>query len=294
MDQKRDTEIKITENFIDINRVFKDKAPRLYPFVPGFFMRYLKRVVHQQEVNKIIYENRDKWGLDFVQRLLEIFEVKINTEGLENIKPEDRCLIASNHPLGGMDGISLIYAVSKVRKDIVFPVNDILMNIPALKELFIPVNKHGSNAENIRLFNKTFESDILILYFPAGLVSRKQKGIIKDVEWKKTFLTKAKRYKRDIIPAHINGKNSNFFYNLANRRKKIGIKANLEMLYLVDEAFKLKDKDLRIIFGERIPYTYFDKRHKDIEWAGYLREYVYALGSGEPGNFQTWYEDNKK
>jgi putative hemolysin len=135
------------------------------------------------------------------------------------------------------------------------------------------------------LFNETFASDQLLLYFPAGLVSRKQKGKIIDLDWKKTFLSKAVQYKRDIIPVHIDGRNTNFFYNLANLRKLLGIKANIEMLYLVDEAFKHKNKIIKITFGKPIPYTIFDKRHSLLEWSAMLKEHVYALGRGENPKF---------
>jgi putative hemolysin len=168
-----------------------------------------------------------------------------------------------------------------VRKDFLFPVNDLLMNLSSLKEFFIPVNKHGSNAENIRIFNQAFASEVLLLYFPAGLVSRKVNGKIIDLEWKKTFLSKSIKYKRDIIPMYISGRNTNFFYNLANWRKRLGIKANIEMLYLVDEMFKQKNKIINITFGKLIPIETFDKRHTHAEWAQILRDHVYALGRGE-------------
>ena len=130
----------------------------------------------------------------------------------------------------------------------------------------------------MRIINETFASDVAMLFFPAGLVSRKQKGgIIKDLEWKKTFISYSKKYKRDIIPTYIGGQNSNFFYNFARWRKKLGIKQNIEMLYLVNEFYKQKDKTIDIIFGKPIPYTTFDKRFTDVEWALKIKEYVYQL-----------------
>jgi putative hemolysin len=187
-------------------------------------------------------------------------------------------LIVSNHPLGGLDGMVLMHVIGKARPEIVFPVNDFLLFLPPLQPLFIPINKHGRNAENLALFDQTFASDKAILYFPAGLVSRKQKGgEIKDLEWKKTFITKSKKFQRDVLPVYISGKNSNFFYNLARFRRKLGIGANIEMLYLVDEMFRQKDKIIRVTFGEIIPYTTFDKSKTDTEWAAWVRDIVYGL-----------------
>ena len=124
------------------------------------------------------------------------------------------------------------------------------------------------------------------------LFRSKSKGEIRDTEWKTTFITKARRFKRDIIPTHISGRNTNFFYNFANFRKKFRIKANLEMLYLVDEFHKQKNKTLLITFGPRIPYKTFDKRFKNTEWADLMKQYVYKIGSGYKKSFEVFIETN--
>ena len=272
----RESQPAITEKYIDVRKIFRLKNPRLAGSIPGFIFRLLEKIIHQDGINDFMYRNRDKWGLDYAEAILDGFRVStrvVNPPDLSN----GRYLIASNHPLGGMDGIALIHETGKLRKDLLFPVNDLLLNLPNLNELFIPVNKHGSNAENIRLFNETFASDVLILYFPAGLVSRKQSGVIKDVEWKKTFLTKAKQSGRDIVPVYMAGSNTAFFYNFANLRKKLGLKANIEMLFLPDELFKYKGKEIVITYGNPIPIGTFDRSKSDQEWASLLREHVYKL-----------------
>jgi 1-acyl-sn-glycerol-3-phosphate acyltransferase len=290
---------EISDHFIDLEKVFSSKNPGLYKLLPGFIFNYLRKITHQDEINGYIYRNREKFGLEFLEAILAEFGVKTKisfSSALlpsypptllpsslysllsDLISPTGRYIIAANHPLGGMDGMALMNEVGKVRPDIVFPVNDILMNIPGLQPLFIPINKHGKNTENISIIDQTFKSEKVILYFPAGLVSRKQqKGVIKDLEWKKTFISKAKKYHRDIIPVFITGTNSSFFYNLSRWRTKLGIKANIEMLYLVDEMVKQKGQTLRMIFGKQIPFTSFDKSKTDAQWAEFVREKVYSL-----------------
>jgi putative hemolysin len=268
---------EITEKYIDVRRIFSDKNPRLAKSLPGFIFRILELIIHQDEINDFMFRNKDSWGLDYTRAILHDFQVSTEVVNPPLLDPEGRYLVVSNHPLGGMDGIALLYETGKLKKEVLFPVNDLLLNLPNLYELFIPVNKHGSNAENIKLFNDTFASNALILYFPAGLVSRKQSGVIRDIEWKKTFLTKAKSSGRDIIPVYISGRNTNFFYNLASFRKKIGIKANIEMLFLPDQLYRYKNKVIRITYGKPIPITVFDKRNTDQQWALLLREHVYKL-----------------
>ena len=275
---------EITQHFIDIEKVIASKNEHLLKVLPGFIIRYLKRIIHQEEINGSIYNNRDKFGLDFIAAILKEYDIRQEVvdgrkdrTNPEVIPSTGRLLIVSNHPLGGLDGMALMHRVGAVRPDIVFPVNDLLMNVPGLKPLFIPINKHGKNTDNIRILDETFASDKTILYFPAGLVSRKRKGIIHDLEWKKTFITKARKFQRDILPVYVSGRNSNFFYNLANWRRKLGINFNIEMLYLVDEMVKQKGNEIRLIFGDPIPYQTFNRSRSDVRWADYVCQIVYDL-----------------
>lgn len=268
----------MAEKFIDIEKVLAEKNPRLLRWMPGFVLRYLKRIVHEDELNEMIEENKDVYGNDFCVNIIKRFGINIKSIGLENIPVSGGAIFASNHPLGGFDGMAIVQEAYKVRHDIKFVVNDILLNINSVKGMFVGVNKHGTNTkESLEDLNKLFESDQAVFVFPAGLVSRKQKGKVRDLEWKKTFITRSKKYNRDVIPVYIDGELSNFFYRLANFRKFIGIKANIEMLYLVDELFKQKNKTITIRFGKPIPYTTFDKSKKDPEWAEWVKEKVYEM-----------------
>ena len=197
--------------------------------------------------------------------------------GLENIENQDKIVVASNHPLGGPDGLALMLAVGQKKPEIVFPVNDILMNLKLLEDIFTPINKLGRNPkESLKLLDDVFASKKTVLYFPAGLVSRKIKGKIIDLDWKKTFVTKARQHKRNIIPTFINGVNSNFFYNLANLRKRLGIKANIEMFFLVNEMYKQRNKHIDIYFGSPI-VVHNLKGQKDDEIAKDIKAIVYQL-----------------
>lgn len=270
---------------IDIKNVIRSKNPRLLKIIPRFVINYLKRKIHEDELNIALEKYKDAEGLDFLDCIVNDFGVKINVINPQNIPYTGRYIIASNHPLGGLDGIALMHVVGKVRKDIVFPVNDLLLNLKNLRCLFIPINKHGKNTENIQLIEETFSSDILVLYFPAGLCSRKQKGIICDLEWKNTFIKKSVQYHRDITPVHIDGRNSKFFYNLANFRKRLNIKSNIEMLYLVDEIYKQYEKEIKITFGKPISYEVFDNKLKSKEWAEAIKKHVYELGKNGNAEF---------
>jgi putative hemolysin len=284
---EQNTVMTATNKFIDVRKVIGNKNPKLLKILPSFVINYLKGILHEREINEFIEKHSDKFDLEFIEQIILEFSRSVDVVGLDNIPKEDRIIIAANHPLGGLDGVALMHVAGKIRKDILFPVNDILMNLQNIKALFIPINKHGTNSQNLRIINDTFASDVAVLYFPAGLVSRKQKhGIICDLEWKKTFISYAKKYKRNIVPTFIEGRNSNFFYNLAKFRKDVGIKQNIEMLYLVDEFYKQKDKTILIHVGKPINYEVFDKRFTDQEWAGKVKDHVYKLKENNTIEFE--------
>jgi putative hemolysin len=266
------------EKFIEIEKVIAEKNPRLAKALPGFIISYIKKVLHQDQINTFITAHGHLYNFDFIEKIIKEFGVEIETIGMENVPEKGGIVIASNHPLGGLDALSMMHMIGKKRKDMRFIVNDILLSFKNLKELFIPVNKHGkSGAESVKMINAQFASDELTLVFPAGLVSRKQEGIIKDLDWKKSFITKARQYQRDIIPVYVEGKNSSFFYNLSLWRKRLGIKANIEMFYLMDEMYKQRGKKITIYFGKPIKYSTFDKSNTDEQWANILKGLVYSL-----------------
>ncbi len=270
------------EKFIKIREVIHKKSPKLAKWIPKPLISYLERVIHEDEINYIMTRYYDDLGLDFVDSLLKELDVEVHLEGVENIPLEDSVIFASNHPLGGLDGVAFMQAIGKYRKDVKFLVNDILLNIRNLEPLFVPVNKVGNQSKaGIAAIETAYASDHALLVFPAGLVSRKINGKIVDLEWKKSFINKAKKYKKDIVPVYIEGRNSNFFYNLARIRAKLGLKANIEMLYLPDELFSQRGKNIKIRIGKRITYTHFDQSKNERAWAEDVKQQVYAMANSK-------------
>lgn len=268
-------------NFIDIRKLVQDKNPKLAKFIPGFVYRYLKRILHQDEVNDFMRRNGHLKNEDFCNAIVKEFDLKIDIKGIENIPSEGGVILAMNHPLGGMDAMALVHALHKKRTDIKFIVNDLLLNLTPMKDLFVGVNKHGSNERKLHVqMTELFSSDSVIGIFPAGLVSRRIKGEITDLDWKKTFVRYARRHQKSIVPIHIEGRLSNFFYNLSNFRRFIGVKANIEMLYLSDELYKQKGRHIRFVIGKPIEADQLNGGKSDEEIAQEIKSTVYKLKNG--------------
>ncbi len=268
----------MSEKFIDIEKAIHSKNPSLLNWMPGFVLNYIKRVTHEEWLNSVLNKHLKLKGLDFADALIREFEMDVQLIGGENIPKTGGVILASNHPLGGMDGIAFMHAIGKIRPDVRFLVNDLLMSFNNFEPIFVPVNKHGKNTKDAnQRIEDAYAQGNAVLIFPAGLVSRKQKGVIQDLQWKRSFISKAKKYHLDIVPCHIGGRNSEFFYNLANWRKKIGLKVNIEMFWLVDEMYRQRGKKVEIKVGKPIAYQHFELDKSEAYWADYMKEVVYKL-----------------
>lgn len=273
----------LTSGEIVLEDVIASKNPRLLRLMPGWLLRYLKRIIHLDEMNSTIAKNRGVEGVDFAISVLSEMGVAYDAVGMENIDVDGRYLFVSNHPLGGLDGMVLISIFGTFFPQVYFPVNDILTQLPQFHSIFLPINKHGSQSQYVALrLHEAYSSDAQVLYFPAGLCSRKRRGVICDLEWKSNFVSKALEYERDVVPLYFEGRNSNFFYNLSAFRRRLGVRANLEMLYLVDEMYRQRGARLRVHVGEPIGWeTFRDRSRSRREYAAWVKERAYAMAPHE-------------
>jgi len=267
----------ITERHVDVAKVLGAKGVSL----PKPVLRWVERLLHVDEINETIYKDRHLFGLDFVYAFTEGRQpwelgMTIDVQGQENIPRDGSPMIVGNHPLGGPDGLALMGAVGRVRQDLQFPVTDFLLYLPGLKELFVPIDKVNKN-RSVEALERAFAGPNTLMYYPSGAASRRQKGVIKDLEWKPTFVKKAVKYGRDIVPVYTDARNRDIFYTVANLRKRLGIKFSYEMAMLPAEMFAQRGKRIGITFGRAIPWQTFDRRHTAAEWAALLREHVYKL-----------------
>lgn len=277
------------KKYVDIEKIFREKNPAAYKWTPKFLVNYIKRVVHEEDINRFENENHHKFEFEYLDAALAEVNAHITYSGLENVPKEGGCIMASNHPLGGIDGMALIQIVGKIRKDIRFLVNDILTRLENFGSLFVPVNKVGANAaQNLRRIDEVYAGQNVTMIFPAGLVSRKINGVVQDLTWNRSFIKKAVQYQKPVIPVLVQGHLSKFFYRLSSFRKMLGIKANIEMLYLPHEMYKLRNNVTHIQIGKPIPPETFDNSKKPEEWAECLRTYVYEMGKNPSLSFASY------
>ena len=271
----------ITEKTIDIDVILESKMGAKAKWVPRPLKSWLKRIVHQDEVNAFLWESRDLTGTEWLEACMHYLDMTLELEGQENLPPKDDGRLytfVSNHPLGGEDGVALGAIIGRhYDSRFRYLVNDLLMNLPGLAPLCIPINKTGKQGRDFPAMVKAgFESQNHMLMFPAGLCSRRKNGIIRDIPWSKTFISKSVEYQRDVVPIHFSGQNSSFFYRLANFSDRC-LPFNLAMLYLVDEMYKNVHKTFKVSFGKPIPWQTFDKSKSPKEWAQWVQDRVYEL-----------------
>ena len=245
--------------------------------LPRPVMSFIRKLVHEEDFNRNF--SKGKVGPDFIDCFFEDINVTLEIIGGENIPKEGLFTFASNHPLGGADaGLEVGWLARKYNDKVITPANSFLLHIKQLAHYLIPVNKMGGQPRELAgLLNEAFHSDRQVLYFPAGACSRKVNGIITDLEWKKTFITKSRETKRNIIPIWFSGQNSKRFYRIAAFRKFFKIKLNLEMFTLPDELFRYRGQHFKMVIGKPIPYGTFTSEKTDVQWAQYVKDQVYAL-----------------
>ena len=272
---------QITEKTIDIDSILKNKMGNKSKWVPRPLVSWLKRIAHQDQVNAFLWESRDKVGTPWLEACVDYLKMTLVVEGEENLPdPNDSRLytFVSNHPLGGEDGVALGALIGRhYDSHFRYLVNDLLMYLPGLAPLCIPINKTGKASRNFpAMVEAGFQSDNHMLMFPAGLCSRRHNNEIRDIAWKKTFISKSVECQRDVVPIHFGGQNSGFFYRLANFSDRY-LPFNLAMLFLVDEMYKNVGKTFRVAIGKPIPWQTFDKSKSPTEWAQYVQDIVYNL-----------------
>lgn len=282
---------------VDIDAIFQSKNPSMYRWIPRFILSWIKKVVHQREINEALEEAKNLRDGDFVDFIVqEKLQAHVRILGTENIPATGGAILVSNHPLGGLDGMVIMAEALRIRRDVKVIVNDILMHIPNFTNTFIPVNKLGKKAkDSLQKVEQAYAEGNLVIVFPAGLCSRQQNGQIKDLDWQKSFLLRSMRYNLPVIPCFFEGQNSKRFYRLANWRKKLGIKANIEMFYLSDEMFLQKGQTFTLTIGQPIQSKQLHVKGKKAEWqmAQQVKEYIYALGKNPKLAFDDFSQNSE-
>lgn len=241
---------------INVAAVLRERLGARADRIPGFVTRSLERLIHQDEFNEMLQIAWPRRGAEFCRAITSHLGVSVKVDGRENLPDgDDRVLIVSNHPLGGLDGMILIDFFSQVYgDDIKFVVNDLLNAVEPLSDVFLPINKHGAQDRRaIAAIDAAFESNRPVLMFPAGLCSRRRRGQVTDLDWQKMFIAKARQTGRTIVPVHFVGENSPRFYRWASLRERLGIKFNYEMVLLPSEVFRARGKSFTIRIGRPIP-----------------------------------------
>jgi len=265
---------------IDVEVALQEKIPDIYKKFPAVILRLIKKVIRQDDINRMIHESSHLHGIPLVDWAIDQFGVDIVVKGKGLIPKNGQFIFPANHPIGSLDGLAIISVVATIHQPIKFIVNDLLKVIKGFAPIALYIARFGQiNRQNAISINKTLASDAQLLIQPAGTVSKRNPVKISDLPWNKFFIRKAIQYKRDVIPVHVQARNSRLYYKIARFSKIFRIKSNLEMFLLPREMFNKSGKTITITIGKPIAYKTFDESRTHLEWAQKVREYVYLLGS---------------
>ncbi len=264
--------------YIDIKKILKEGDIKFLKKLPNFAYTLAERLIKQDEINRVLSKYSEYEGIEFFNKLIEYLNLNIEIEGLDNLPENGKCFFVGNHAYGFIDGLIITKTIGEKYGDLKFIGNEIFFLIPNLRQMLAAVNMYDkSPKEYLLALNEVYKSDIPITHFPNGFVSRIHNRKVKDKYWHKSFIAKAVSCKRNVVPVHFCGRNSNLFYFIFTFRKIFRIKAELETLLLPREFFNKRNKTIKVKIGEMIPYENFDKSKSYSDWAQQVKEQVYKL-----------------
>ena len=267
-----------------LDSVLDDLWPQARP--APWQKRLLSKVLHEEEFQQFAADHPHLKGLDMVEQVLEHLDIlcTISSRDLEQIPEHGPLVIISNHPTGTLDGLALMYAVSRVRRDVKVVTNRLLTHLEPLSSLFIPVDNLGGKTAKTSLvqMEQHLQNAGVLIFFPAGEVSRPTRHGIRDKKWHSGFIKMASKLRVPLLPVHIHAHNSLLFY------ASTLISPTLSMLLLMQQMFRRQHSRLPIKIGQQIPWSHwFSATLSPREMAEQCRQHVIRLGKGLPGRFKT-------
>lgn len=275
---------------INIKDIVKSKAPSFFSKYPKFIttpaLGLLNSILHTKEMNQIIENQKGAKNLQAIEKLFDFlnFRYILSEEDKAKIPSEGRLIVVSNHPLGGLDGIALLHAVSQVRPDVKIVVNDLLLKLDPIRDMFLAYDVYsmGTQKANITSIEQTILNEYAVIFFPAAKVSRLTLHGIKDKVWNKGAVRFANKFNAPILPIYVAGKNSFFFYFASFIYDKLG------MFLLPGEMLRKKNSSLSFEVGNLIPSQSITKFSNNPKiQTELLQKHLYQIGAGEDGIFAT-------
>ena len=246
----------------------------------------LKRLFYEDEFQQFAAAYRHLKGLDMVEQVLEHLDIlcTVSARDLEQIPEHGPLVIIANHPTGTLDGLALLYAVSRVRRDVKVVTNRMLTHLEPLSSLFIPVDNMGGRTAKSSLvqMEQHLQNAGVLIFFPAGEVSRPTRKGIRDKKWHSGFIKLAGKLRVPLLPVHIQAHNSLLFY------ASTLVSPTLSMLLLMQQMFRRRHSQLPIKIGQQIAWHHWHSATlSSREMAEQCRQHVMRLGKGVPGVFKT-------
>lgn len=279
-----------TVEAINLESIIESKNPEFFSRLPKILGRgilsLLKSVLHADEINRFIEGGKEKRGLEFIDEIFEYldFAYMLTSKDLSKIPAEGKLIIVSNHPLGALDGLALLKAVSEVRRDVKIVVNDVLLKIENLKDLFLPFDifSERTQRQNLIGIKNALMKEEAVIFFPSAEVSRLGINGVTDGKWQNGAVYFARKYEVPVLPVYVQARNSFFFYILSMINK------NTSMFLLPHQLFRSRSTNIRLKIGDPIPGAVFKNETTGASTlTKLLRSHVYRIGKNRPGLLKT-------
>lgn len=239
------------EHIVDVLIDERAEHLRRHRFLWPVLKSVCKGVLGYNRALEMVDATQGMSGLEIMDYMSNLLHLEVSVSGVDHIPATGPALVTPNHPAGIADGIAVYDAFKHIRDDMCFVANrDAIRASSGLADIIIPVEwrvqerNAQKTRETVRAINQAFKEDRLVVIFPSGRLAEPTLRGLKERPWQTTALSFARRNEVPVIPMHIKGENTAFYYVTWY------INAELKDMTLFREIVKKEGRPYRITVGE--------------------------------------------
>jgi putative hemolysin len=250
----------------DLKTIIDSKSPGFFERWPGFLstslLRILERIVHVDELQEFFTQHGDKKNWQFIEAVFDYldFSYMVTAEDRKKIPPEGRLICVANHVTGPLDGLILLHMIGEIRQDVKIVLTDILAGLENLADLFLLYDQYTPRLQkqNILAIRQALLAEQVVIFFPAGEVTKLSWQGLKDQAWQTGPVSLARKYGVPILPISLHARNSLVYYLAAL------IHRNFSTLLLAHEMFRKRSTTIPVKIGDLLQKNLFTAPGTDI------------------------------
>ena len=206
-----------------IDEIIEERCPKLMSnkFLWSVIKPTIFKIFKYQTAKNITDDISDISGFECFNYLTNLLKFNLDIRNIELVPKNGPIILAGNHPTGLTDGIVMFEVMKDRRPDYTLYANiDMIKLSKGFEDIIIPVdwnddNKNiGKSKEILKRTKETLNEGKCLLVFPSSRLSKRKGFKLFERPWLNTVVKLSKKYNAPIVPFHMDGHNSLFYYFL--------------------------------------------------------------------------------